>query len=218
MNTAKFLLFAVLLSFVTSNAGAATDLDDSEMIGYEQILKELSGTQQNTTRGSARAAEDPFANIMIHGGIGMVSTFGQAHVPDGTIQYSGHGIQATLGIDLFSPNWLAEFSARSFARSEYENAQMALREFDTKFLYRDLVSKGIGFRFGAGVAARYMTVDMAGTHTEFTTPASIIGGGLDLNFSKNVSAGLDVSSRNSLVAETGDRSSVDATLRMDAHF
>jgi hypothetical protein len=218
MNTQKLLLFAAIVSLMTPNAWSATDDDDGDMIGYEQILKELSGSQQATTRGSARIEDDPFANIMIHGGVGMVSTFGQAHVPDGSIQYSQQGIQATLGIDLFSPNWVAECSARSFARADYQNAQMALREFDIKFLYRDLISKGIGYRMGAGVAARYMTVDLMGTHTEYTTPASIIGAGLDLNFTKHVSVGVDVSSRNSLVAETGDRSSVDATLRMDAHF
>jgi hypothetical protein len=218
MNTSKLLLFAAVLSLLTPKALAATDLDDDEMVGYEQILKELSGSPTSTTRGSARIEEDPFANIMIHGGVGMVSTFGQAHVPDGSIQYSQQGIQATLGIDLFSPNWVAECSARSFARADYQDADMSLREFDIKFLYRDVISKGIGYRMGAGVAARYMTINFMGTNTEYTTPASVIGGGLDLNFTKHVSVGVDVSSRNSLVAETGDRSSVDATLRMDAHF
>ncbi len=218
MNTSKLLFFVAILSLVTPKAWTATDLNDDEMIGYEQILKELSNTPTSSTRGSARVEEDPFANVMLHGGVGMVTTFGQAHTPDGTIQYNQRGIQATLGIDLFSANWIAECSARSFARADYENAQMSLREFDIKFLYRDSVAKGIGYRLGAGVAARYMTVDFMGTHTEYTTPASVIGAGLDMNFTKHVSVGLDLSSRNTLVAETGDRSSIDATLRMDAHF
>lgn len=219
MNTLKYLGFVAFLGLTPSFSFAATDLDDSDMIGYEQIVKELSGpSSSGRTTGSARNVEDPFANIMIHAGVGMVTTFGQAHAPQGSINYNQSGIQATLGIDLFNPNWIAEGSARSFAKSEYDQAHVALREFDIKFLYKDSITKGIGYRLGAGVAARYMAIDLAGVHTEYTTPASLFGAGLDLNFTKHVSAGIDVSSRNALVAETGDRNSMDATVRLDAHF
>ena len=222
MNTSKIARFALALVAINAfhaTSQAATEYDDENMIGYEQILKELSRDNAGTIQGSAPRNQDPFANIMIHGGVGFVSTFGQVHLPGETIHLNQNGVQATLGIDLFSQNWFAEGSARSFSEAAYGSSQVALREFDLKVYYRDRITKTVGYRLGAGLAARYMTIDSTlNGHTEFTTPASVVSGGLEIYVTRSVSLGGEMAARNAMIGDTGDRSSLDATVRMDAHF
>ncbi len=220
MNTKNLLrIFSclALITFLGLHAGASTD--DSSVMGYDQILKDLSGSEAGTTRGSASRGEDPFANVMIHGGVGMVSTFGQVKLLKETIQTNQRGVQAALGIDLFSPNWVAEGTARSFSEESYGNSSVSLREFDLKLYYKNRITEHVGFRLGGGLAARYMTVESqtSGRHN-FTTPASIAAGGLELFLAPSVSIGAEMAARSPLINETGDRASMDATVRMDAHF
>jgi hypothetical protein len=42
--------------------------------------------------------------------------------------------------------------------------------------------------------------------------------GLDLFMNENLSLGLDLAGRQAMIGETVDRSSFDATVRLDTHF
>jgi hypothetical protein len=59
---------------------------------------------------------------------------------------------------------------------------------------------------------------MTNFKTYDTTPASILMIGLDTQFIKNFALGIEVSGRNSLVANTIDKNSIDMALRMDSYF
>lgn len=197
------------------------------MMGYDAIVKELSETRPAGAPGTSRSryqrpsvGEDPFDSIWMHGGIGFATSIQTLGLPNGDKAYlNQRGMQASLGIDLFSESWMAEGTVRSFGESEDAAAQVALKEFELKVLYKSRLSQQLGFRAGGGLNARYMTVkDSSGLVGDYTTPSSVATLGLDLYLSRAFSFGLDVSARNTMIAETIDQNSFDATIRADTHF
>lgn len=213
---------------------AYASVEDQDMLGYDSIVNELNREVQAPTSlrsrgGSTVPVSDPFDNILIHGGVGFAHTMQTLDLgPNGGRTYfNQRGFQATLGIDLFSENWMAEGSARSFGESGESSTRISLKEFELKILYKNMLSQKLGFRVGGGLSARYMTIrqDSASTTEqpigqtiETTTPSSVATLGLDMFLSKGFSLGLDLSTRNTMIAETLDRDSYDATFRVDTHF
>lgn len=226
------LLAAAALASLTAttvlwagSARAQADSEDEDLIGYDVIVKELSQKNEAPSRGTTRSrlnhrtSDDPFANVLIHFGAGYATSMQTLTFENGPKAYlSQKGFQAALGIDLFSENWMAEGTARSFGDGEDGDTRVSLKEFDLKIFYKDRFSPNLGFRAGGGLSARYMTLHTAAGSMDYTTPSSVGTLGLDLFLSKGFSLGLDLSARNTMVAETMDQSSYDATLRMDTHF
>jgi hypothetical protein len=146
--------------------------------------------------------------------------FGTLAFPDGGRTYMNErGAQASLGIDLLSPEWVAEGSARSFSDADYVQNGVALKEFDLRVIYRPHLSENVVARMGAGLAARYLTVDRGGLGVfQYTTPASVGSLGVDVYLNQIFSVGAEASMRSALIAESVDQFSYDAAVRLDAHF
>jgi hypothetical protein len=220
----------VFIASMSLPAVAATDSStwsgDEDVIGYDVIVQDLNreSHQAASAAGSSRARasrafNDPFESIWIHGGVGFTSSMQTLSFEDGNSIYLNHkGIQASLGIDLFSENWMAEGVVRSFGDAEGGGSQVSLKEFELKIDYKDRFSRQLGYHAGGGLTGRYMTVHRASDSLEYTTPTSVATLGLDLFLSDKVSLGAEVSARNSLIAETIDKNSYDASVRLDAHF
>jgi hypothetical protein len=219
--SATALLLAVLLPAI----GQAQA--DEDYVGYDTIIKDLNREISTPASGTSRLRQrmvstsaDPFDNVWIHGGIGFANTVQTVNPSDGEMLYLNHkGIQASLGIDLFSENWMAEGSARSFTDNENVTTRVALREFDLKIYFKEKTSRKFGYRVGTGLTARYMTIyrPLESAMT-YTTPASVLTFGMDFFLTDRFSFGADLSARNSIIAETIDRTSYDATFRLDTHF
>lgn len=132
------------------------------------------------------------------------------------------GVEINLGIDLFSKYWLAEGSLRSFGEEEFSHSNASLKEFDLKLTYHNQLFPYIKVRTGGGIAARYLTytdLDASpATKVEYTTPSSLIYAGIQAELSRMMSLGLELSYRNTMIEETVDKSALDASVRIDAHF
>ncbi len=210
-----------------NEAISGSSYEDDSHVGYDSILRQLNreAAQQELSSSRARASlmkttKDPFESIWIHMGVGLAHPMQTLSLGDGKSAYVGsRGIQAALGIDLFSEHWMAEGTARSFAESEDANTRVSLKEFELKIYYKDRITKPLAYRLGGGITGRYMTIARTGDTTlEYTTPSSVGTMGLDFFLTEKLSLGADLSVRSSMVSDTLDRSSVDATLRMDTHF
>lgn len=207
-------------------ANATIGGEGEELIGYDVIVNELNRESSLPAGNSSRArqavqrSKNPFDTIWIHAGIGLAAMMQQVSLDNGNvIHFNQKGFQASLGIDLFSPNWMAEGLARSFGESDDTDHRVSLKEFELKLLYKDRFSRSLGFRAGGGLAARYMAIRSFSTGPmEYTTPSSVATLGMDLFLNDKISIGADISARNSMISETLDRNSFDATLRMDTHF
>lgn len=213
--------FAFALSLILSaplGALAQYEDDEAELMDYDSIVRELTNTGTNRAQTKALPS-DPFASIMLHGGIGLASTFGSVTHQGSRINMDQRGFQAALGIDLFSETWLAEGTARSFTSINYGRYGVGLKEFDLKLYYRNRMTSNVGLRVGTGLAARYLTISAPNSaEVVYTTPSSIFALGAEYYVGRAVSIGAELSARNSLISETVDKSSIDATVRLDTHF
>ena len=210
------LIFAPPTSYAMSPDGEV----EESLVGYDDIVRELS-VPASAGSSSARqeTSSDPFENVLLHGGVGLASTLSRV-VHDGKpLDLAQQGLQAALGIDLFSRHWLAEGTARSLSGSRSGSERSELKEFDLKIYFRDQLTSKLGLRLGGGISARYLTITRGGALiADYATPATVAALGLDYSIGRSVSFGAELSSRNTLIDETIDRSSLDAVMRVDTHF
>ncbi|MEQ1878857.1 MAG: hypothetical protein ABL958_19615, partial [Bdellovibrionia bacterium] len=135
-----------------------------------------------------------------------------------TIYAAQRAVQASVGIDLFSRHWLAEGAFVNFIDRQYDDYQIRLKEFDLKVTYRNRLDGIVGYRISGGLAARYLTLGSSAGDESFTTPFSLLAGGLETYLIRNFSLGVEVATRNTMTYETPDHSALDLTLRFDGHF
>lgn len=208
----------MIISSLTLFLSPLVHAQSEDYSDYDDIVKDLSSGASRTA-----VATDPFDEIMIHGGLGFTSTYVNVH-PQGKPGSSGllTGIEASLGIDLLSREWLAEGAVRSFGTDHLSGqSQASLREFDLKLIYRSYLSSKFIFRIGGGLAARYLKysdpINFAGTLQQ-TTPSWIALMGFEIPVAKALSAGFEVTLRTPMISDTIDRTAVDSGFRVSAHF
>lgn len=216
------LLSLITLAFLASPFVQAAYADEDSDVSYEEIVKDLSKEQRNATNSSRTSASnysrDSLDDVMIHGGVGITQMFGTVDHAAGTTHLSQRGIQASLGIDLFSEHLLAEGTARNFSPQDYRGTSISLKEFDLKVIYHNTFAPKIGFKLGAGLAARYLHIASNMGTSDYTTPSSVITGGFEFLPARSLTVGADISQRSALIGETADRNSYDMTVRVDANF
>lgn len=228
LTIAVILFLSLAPVIVTASVDVGEDTDD--YVGYDSIVedlqkqsaKQLPSAAKSTTKKSifaaASGAGDPFENVWIHAGVGFAQTTSRLTLPNGVgLEMSGRGVQAALGIDILGPNLTAEGSVRTFGETEDSTSKVSLKEFDLKILFKARRSS-LALRAGGGLSARYMTVRSGPETFDVTTPASVLTLGGDIYFTPSISIGLDLGTRNAMIAETFDKTSFDGTIRLDTHF
>jgi hypothetical protein len=195
---------------------------DAEQVRYDEIVRDLKKAQTSSSRMSAanlNTGGDPFANIWLHAGFGISQTLQSLSLPNGNAHYmSQRGFQVSLGIDILGPNLTAEGAVRNFPESDESTTRVSLREFDLKTYLKTRPSGHLTLRGGLGLGARDLSYRRGPDSFESSTPVSLVSIGADYYVNSRVSLGAEVSARNAMVAEGFDRSSYDATIRMDTHF
>lgn len=211
----KFIPTFCLLLLSLSSTG-----QEESFQSFDSIVDQLTSTRTGAPRDLSR---DLFADILFHSGVGMTTSHLTLRDPAGGEQTGFmKGVEINLGIDLFSKNWLAEGSFRSFGAEEFSNGQVDLNEFDLKLVYHNHLAPYIRFRTGGGLAARYLqyidNTTAPGTQTDYTTPSSLFFAGIQAELSRMMSVGLELSYRTTMIDETIDHNAFDASVRVDAHF
>ncbi len=209
------------VSLIGSVSKAAID-DDSSDMNYDAIVDQLNKENATTLRAQQPAAKSSsLDSVVMHGGLGYANFVQGLTFDDGTTTtLNQRGIQAALGIDLFSPNWMSEGTFRTFAEDGDGKIRSSVHEFELKLLHKDRIAASrFGYRAGLGLTGRYLTVKRKDLPEQsYTTPTSVLTAGGDLFVNDRLSIGADINMRNSLIGETIDHNSYDMTLRVDAHF
>jgi hypothetical protein len=213
------LLMALMITtFMVAPAFAD---EDGDVMDYDSIVDQLH-KESNSTRAktSTLTNADPFADVWMHGGVGLSTILQTVQFDDGQTHFiNQRGVQAALGIDLFSPYWMAEGTARNFGETEDSSVRTSVQEFELKVYNKNRLSGRLGYRFGVGLSARYLTIKRTGHETiEYTTPSGVATAGIDFFMSPRFSVGADFNGRSALIGETVDKNSIDGTVRVDAHF
>lgn len=217
------LLLALAL-FASQTSQAAVEDEDEDVQGYDSIVNQLNREAEKPAQASrmkaSTSSRDPFETVWIHFGAGLATLYQSVSFNDGSTVYLGQkGVQAALGIDLFSPNWAAETTYRSFGESNDSRNRVSLQEFELKLFFKNRLAPQMNLKVGGGLSGRYMSV-MKDDHTQiqYTTPSSVGTLGFDIFMNQNVSFGGEASVRSAMITDTPDQMSFDATLRLDTHF
>ncbi|HRO68682.1 MAG TPA: hypothetical protein PL182_14005, partial [Pseudobdellovibrionaceae bacterium] len=151
---------------------------------FDDLVNELSARQR---RNEGVAAESPFDKIQIHGGMGLINSFSTFQIDGKNSARYQNGLQLSMGVDLFSPNWVAEVAWRNFGLTRDGSEEHSLKEFDLKLGYKDRIEGPWSYRLQSGLAQRELklTDSMKNIRVEAATPAILASAGAILGMSAN---------------------------------
>lgn len=198
----------------STSAQGAPDADaDYQEVGYDQLVQEISRSQRKVIRG---AELDPFDQVRIHTGFGMVNSFSTFRVAGENAARYQNGLQISMGVDLFSEQWFGETAFRNFGLTTAGSEEHLLKELDLKIGYRDSVQGPWLYRLQGGLAHRYLELKDATRALEIkeTAPSLLLGAGLAVEMNRNMSLNFDIGGRSSVLGTSVDRSSVDFTMEL----
>ena len=205
-------LTCILILFIPHLSTADSNLEYEE-INYQGILNELSKQQERPNE-----QVHPFQYVDIHTSLGTVNSIN--HISAKKDFYSfNRGIQFTLGVDLFSKNWLTEGSVLSYYRSHVADKIVSLKEFDIQFIYKKRF-RSWALKSGLGLAARYMDIYDQKIEIEhhYSTPAYLMSMNSELYLTANMGVSADLSWRSAIIRETADKNSLNLSFRLNTHF
>jgi hypothetical protein len=209
-----FCLGAIVCTLILPSLTVAQSSEDEN---FDSIVQRLSQPKPAQIRNYD---DDPFANLRLHGGVGMSQSVTYFSGADGDERFAQKGIQAAIGVDLFSPNWIAEGALVNYATSLIGDSQVSLREFDLRIYYHRTKGYFWTYTLGGGVAARYLTIARKdfSSAVEFATPSTIAFAGLMARINANISLTTEMAVRYALIEDTQDKSAFNLTFRIDTHF
>jgi len=212
--TIKLLLLTIALALF----GTKVLAEEYEEVSYDDLVNQIS--HRKSQLNSRQETSANFDNLMIHAGLGLVTTATSINYQGSNNLKYQNGFQLSMGIDLFSESWATEGVIRNFGQSTSGSEIRSLRELDLKILYRGTPANRVGLRAGAGLGTRYFKLsDSAnGITIDDTTPTALAFAGFDIYLSKGVSIGIETGLRSAMVSSTTDKNSMDTTLRLDTYF
>jgi len=159
-------------------------------------------------------------DIRIHGGFALINSLQQVPVDGEHLSTaSSRGIQANLGIDLFSPNWIAEGSVLNYPETRQDNFTVASNGFELKIFYTGAIIERVTLHGGPGISSRNFTIktDSSSASRSVSAANTVLAFGADYWVSGHLSIGLEGSARMPMVS-ANDPQSTDFAIRIDGHF
>lgn len=206
-----FAVFNLILS-VFSVAHA----EEENYRGFDSIVNDLSQTKTKAPVAEANSLDQ----VMIHFALSAVNNFSTVKSQGNQTAISNRGLGLHLGIDLFSPQWLAEGSFLNFGDQEHEEILSSLREFNLKILHQNKISKTLGVRFGGGIAGRYLRLENKKFRTaeEYSIPSSVISGMFETYLNQTFSLGIGLDYRTPIIDDVPETANLDLGLRLNGQF
>ncbi len=181
-----------------------------------------------TTRASINREDETsiFDETRIHGGVALLQSYQDFMIAPGMRERGGiRGFELSLGVDLFSQNWIAEGVVMSFPEASIADTTMSANAFELRMLYEKPIFYGVTVKGGVGLGSRSYNLktkarvgtNIIDTDKSFSSGATVFVLGLEYWPSGEVSAGVEVS--NHLPMASGDDpSSVDLGIKLSGHF
>lgn len=209
------LALGLATAFHTPHARAAEE--GVEELSYQDLVDQLKAKRKKII---APQRSNQLDEINLHASIAMASSFNNYRVGERSLSRGMNGFQIGLGIDLFTPQWMAELALRNFGTRESGTESHALREVDLKVMHRQSLGQKLGFRAGTGLSTRYIrfTDPVHGINLSEESPNLILSGGLDSLLTDRVNIGAELSIRTALVDQSLDRNSADLMVRLETSF
>ncbi|PWU21937.1 MAG: hypothetical protein C5B49_01865 [Bdellovibrio sp.] len=212
------ILFCALffgLALISPVARAQSETDE---LSYEDLVDQLHRKRRNVERtGNKNHTLD---QLTMHAGLGLITSFNGLEVNDRRTARSLNGFQISVGIDLFSEQWVSEFVLRNFGTTQGPTETRSLREVDLTVDHRDSLADQLGYRIGGGLGTRYFRLSDTVSNVSLSddTPCIVAFGGLEKRLNRQFSLGAELGLRSSLSDRSFDKSSLDFMVRLDTFF
>ncbi len=211
----KFLKALALMTFlflVNPNVHAYDDYDNYE--SYDSIVGDLSS---RTSSPSEKVFD--IDSLKLHAGFGFNNTVARLKpVENAPRRITLQGFQLSLGVDMFSPNFITEVGLINYNSTLKNEHTYKMREFDLKTYYRNHINRIIAIRGGVGLGVRYIDINSPTHSSDYTSPVSQILLGGEAKLGKQLSFVSELSYKSSLTSNSPETSAVDLTFRVDGHF
>lgn len=213
----RFLFTATLALSLSTNVWAEDDEDS--YTNYDAIVAELKASAE-IPEAKPTSEDMNWDDVAIHAGAGVSTSFVHVTNEEGlTMSGLMKGLEAHLGVNLFTRKARAEGVFRSFAHDELSANSMAdLKEFELGVVYTPQLQDRLLLRVGGGITARYLNVQNGGQSIRYTTPASSFLLGMERKVTPTMSVGPDLAYRSAMISDTADKTSWNASLRLNATF
>lgn len=211
--TIQFVLIALSLFAAPTLVQAAGAPSEYEEVSYDDLLNELSAKKNSL----AKKQNSSFDDVRLHAGIGYANSFTNISAQKQNFNRHASGIQLSLGMDLFSPNWYSEGVFRNYGLTSSGNEELTLREFDLKLGYTNTLESIWKYSISSGLSNRFLkfkdsTKDI---DVDSTTPSLVVSTGFFAQVHRNLSLGAEVSARTAMVNDTSDKNSFDFAFRLN---
>ncbi|MFP5520014.1 MAG: hypothetical protein ACLGGX_08935 [Bdellovibrionia bacterium] len=215
MNTFKHTLLSLVIApLLLASPSVQADSSSYEEISYEDLVEKLSAKKSKYVP----TTEDPFLGVQIHTGIGFVNSFSYFKINDQVLNRHQNGVQLSLGMDLFSPQWFSEASFRNYGLTETGSEEWTVREFDLRIGYKEQLDGPWGYSLHTGLANRFFDLRdrVKDINESGQTPAMMIGLGVTAKVHRQLQFGFDVINKSPIVGDSADKGSLDLTVKVSA--
>ena len=211
----------LLLTMASSPTKVWAD-EDGSYVNYESIVNELKASAEEPVQ--AAPEELNWADVAVHGGVGLVTSFVHLTSPEGVGGYGLlKGFEANFGFNLFTQSARVETLFRTYAQESInESLTAGVREFEMRLVFLPVLQERMRLRMGAGISARYTSLNSFANgqwnnHSE-SAPFSNLSVGIERRIAKSVTLGPDLSYCSALTGDTFGAAAWDASLRLNATF
>lgn len=213
LKTIPFVLITFSFFSTPTFVQAATPDTAYEEVSYDDLLTELSSKKRNLTNYQT----SPFDTVRLHAGVGYANSFTNISAEKQNFNRHAAGIQISLGMDLFSPNWYSEGVFRNYGLTNTGNEELTLRELDLKLGYTNTLESIWSFSLSSGLSNRFLrfTDPTKNIDVESTTPSLVVSTGFHAQVHRNVSIGAEVSAHTAVISRTIDKNSFDFAFRIN---
>lgn len=207
---------ALCFSLTLVIAEVAKSSAEYEELSYQDLVDQL----RDKKRKIKPATENPLDSLALHAGVGLAATLNSFSFEGRDAARAMNGFQISLGIDLFSPHWMAETALRNFGTRQSGTETQSQREIDLRVLHRSPINDKMGIRVGAGLGTRFLKFSDPSQNLSVNeeSPHMILATGLEIPLSKMVSLSGEMGFRSALIDSSVDRNSLDLLIRLDTAF
>ena len=205
-----------LISLLSTNYLQAQESYEEDSYSYNNIVDQLSSNRTEEPEGFG----DFYKNVRFHIGAGFSQSVLNVKSNGNSDAVTIGGVEIRFGINLLSPEWIAEGTLRNYNDTRSNGVSYQLHEFEGKIVNTAPYAKTLFYRVGSGIAARNLKTNLENKSSkkEYTTPSLILMAGSGMQLTDHIAVVGDVAFKTSIVNDTVDKNTLDFTLRLDTSF
>ena len=150
------IVAALVITYQPWTFAQKADLDydsrDYQEVSYDDLVNELNSQK---TRMQVKKTSS-FDEVKINAGVGYVNSFSNISTQKQNFNRHTNGIQLSVGMDLFSPNWYSEGIFRNYGVTTSGSEELNLKDLDLRIGYRQNLEKIWDYTLSAGLSNRFL--------------------------------------------------------------